>query len=193
VRSTTHRRGSTRNVRGPLVEPVPPELARGVPHDLHAPPARLAQPVRQRARVPLVGPHEAEAWQGVRGDAPDEVPRPLAVLHVGGVHAYGEHEAERVDEDVPLAPVQSLRAVVAPRRAADAGGLRARAVDDRRTRLGLASRLAARQHAEHVVRAPEGAVEPPARKRENTVGQRGGAAAGNSRGSMRQAQPERST
>ncbi len=140
---------------------VPPELARGVPHDLDAPSACLLQPGRERAGVALVRPHEAEVRQRIRRDGVDEQPRPRAVLHVGRVHAHREHEAERVDEDVALAPVQPLRAVVPARRPAHARGLRRLRVDDRGARLRRPALGGAHLHPQCVVCSAERAAHAP--------------------------------
>src|SRR6185503_20023390 len=91
-------------------------------------------PGDELAGVAAVGPGQLD-----RGEGPPQVPqqRPggVAVLHRRGGDQHGEQQADRVDGEVPLGPVDLLARVVAAAGAAD--HLRAfyrLGIDDRRRR-----------------------------------------------------------
>jgi hypothetical protein len=79
------------------------------------------------------------------------------------VDADGEHEALGIDEQVALAPLDLLAAVVAPQ-AADAGSLDRLAVDDARTRLRIATQAHAYLFTQDRMEAFPGAVHAPLSK-----------------------------
>src|SRR5215207_6326185 len=77
------------------------------------------------------------------------------------MHGGGEHQAQRVDQDVALAAVDLLPAIKAPH-ATNAGGLDALTVDDARTRLRMPTGANADAHPQCGVEAVPDPGEPPA-------------------------------
>ena len=67
----------------------------------------------------------------------------VPVLNVGGQNHYGEQQANRIDQDMPLAPIDFLARIIATFVAAFTA-FDALAIDDRRTGLAVASRQQAR-------------------------------------------------
>jgi hypothetical protein len=110
----------------------------GVVHDLDLQAARVARPPLEAAGVGGVGPHPLEARQSRCGPS-EQGPAAVAVLEAGAVNAGEEHEAGGVDEQVALAAVQPLGAVVAARRAAAPGRPNGLAVDHGPARVGVAA------------------------------------------------------
>jgi hypothetical protein len=121
------------------------------------------EPVRERAGVGRVGPHEVEPRQRApfsRGA--EQHLSPGAVRDVGRVHVGQQDQAERVDQDVPLAALHPLGAIVPSGRPADPGRPGRLAVQDRGARLGVPALGEADPLAQAVVRGAQRAGEPPA-------------------------------
>jgi site-specific DNA recombinase len=73
---------------------------------------QVADPLDQPAGVAAVGPDQPQPAEPVLDPLQDE-PGPVAVLDVGGVDHHDHQQAERIDEDVPLAAADLLAGVVA--------------------------------------------------------------------------------
>lgn len=94
---------ATRRDPGPGRSPLgsldrEPELLLG--EALEAAPVRLIDPEVFEPRIPPLDP------------ADDELP-PVGIVDVGGMHPHREDQPEGVYQEMPLAPVDSLSAVVA--------------------------------------------------------------------------------
>ena len=96
----------------------------------------LGQPGAQLgALVAAVSPDDPQAREAMPQPGQDP-PRPVPVLEVGGVHDHGQEQAQGVDHEVALAPLDLLAGVVAPR-PRHLRGLDRLAVEDGRAGAGL--------------------------------------------------------
>ena len=121
VRSTTHRRGRTLEAFGAV---------RSL-DDLHCELADFLQGASQfRSGVAAVGKDMAQPRPAPEYGLQDDR-RAVAILNVGGVNDDADQQAQRVDDDVPLAALDLLACVEATNAAAF-GGLHALAVNDAR-------------------------------------------------------------
>src|SRR4051794_10913346 len=82
----------------------------------HLQPDRLRQPPGGHpvgdAAVRPVGPHPLQPAEPP-ADHLEQQLRPVGVVHVGGMHHHSEDQAERIDQDVPLAAGDLLSPIVA--------------------------------------------------------------------------------
>ena len=82
--------------------------------DLQNPGAQFLGPLDQVPGVSPIGPDQLEP-----GELPDQFGQhqfgPVAILDVGGVDDHGQDQAQGVYDDVPLASLDLLAGVVAPR------------------------------------------------------------------------------
>jgi hypothetical protein len=115
----------------------------------------------RKSGVGAVGPHQFQTWQVSIACTPDEELRSEPAVQVGGVDVGEKDEAGCVHKNVPLPAESPLRGVVAPRRAADAGGPHGLAADDGSRRLGLSSLSLTCESTKPVEGMPQRAVEPP--------------------------------
>src|SRR5215210_2815733 len=83
-----------------------------------------------------------------------------SVLNIGGVHLGPQHQPSSVNQNVALATVHALGAIV-PAHAADAGGPDRLAVDDGGTWLGLTTDDDAQLVTENAVQALPRAIQTP--------------------------------
>ena len=83
-----------------------------------------------------------------------------AILNVGGMHSGSEDQATGIDQEMPLAAIDALGAVVAAD-TADARGADRLAVDDARTGLRLAPDHGSELATQDRVQKCPGAIEPP--------------------------------
>jgi hypothetical protein len=60
----------------------------------------------------LIGPPLAQTREATL-ETPEHESSAIAVLHVGRMHDHLEQQAERIDQDVPLASIHLLAAVIA--------------------------------------------------------------------------------
>jgi hypothetical protein len=72
-----------------------------------APGPQGPHPSREITRIGLLGPHQPEPGQPVTEDLQAMVSA-LALLPVGGRHDHRQPEAQGIDEDMPLAPLDLL-------------------------------------------------------------------------------------
>ena len=107
VRSTTHRRGRTRN-------PVVPGRSRRPRDDHDRPRPDRLRPRHEARLVPLVDPDPAEPGEPFQRPAQHELAA-VAFLDIRRVHDHGQQHAHRIDQDVALPAVYALRRVVAAR------------------------------------------------------------------------------
>jgi hypothetical protein len=68
-----------------------------------------------RALVVVIGEDALDGWEAAAGAPVEDQPGAIAILHVGRMHHDVQEEAERVDEDVPLAALDLLARVIARR------------------------------------------------------------------------------
>jgi len=115
VRSTTDRRhhGEGRHDRwsGAGREPAPPPAAIVALHDLERNAAALVGPIQERAAVAAIGP--AVPGEPAAVQPPEQLQGAVAVADVGGGHPDLADQAAGVDQQVALAAVDPLGAVVA--------------------------------------------------------------------------------
>jgi len=84
------------------------------PDDFQNPPAQLPRPLDQLTGIAAVGPDQLQPGE------PDLEQRqhqlgPVAVLDVGRMHYHGQHQPQRVYDDVTLAAIDFLACVVSTR------------------------------------------------------------------------------
>ena len=89
------------------------EAASGRPlDDLDRPAHLLVDPVQDRTGGGLIGPQMAQPREAPL-QASEHEPRAIAVLPVGWMHDDLEQQAKGIDQDVPLASIHLLAAVIA--------------------------------------------------------------------------------
>src|SRR5262245_5357408 len=134
---------------------LPLRLRDGLQH----PTAELQGPLSDTAVVDRVG-EDLRQPREVALDLCQDQPGPVPVLDVGGMDHHRQDQPEGVDQQVPLAAVDHLVGVLAPRPAL-LGRLDALAVDDRHAGAGLPPGLAADLIPQGVVEPLPGAVVAP--------------------------------
>ena len=82
--------------------------------DLQNPAAQLPRPFDQLARVAAVGPDQLQPPEAALEQSRHQL-GPVAVLNVGGMYHHGQHQAQRVYDDMTLATMDFLAGVVATR------------------------------------------------------------------------------
>lgn len=108
----------------------------GALDDLDGPAAVAAHGVLEFvACIAAVGEDVAQPWMA-EPDRPEQVGSAVSILNIGPVDPHEDQEAERVGDDVALAPFDLLARVISANPAAF-GGLDALAVDDAGRGLGL--------------------------------------------------------
>lgn len=109
----------------------------GALDDLDCPAAVAAHGVLELvARIAAIGEDVAQPWMA-EPDRLQQVGSSVAILNIGPVDPHEDQEAERVGDDVALAPFDLLARVIAAN-PATFGGLDALAVDDTPAGLGWA-------------------------------------------------------
>src|SRR3954454_16003003 len=109
------------------------------------------------ARIAALGEDVAQPWKPA-ADGLEQRRCSVAILHIGRTNKDEEHEAQRVSDDVALAPVDLFPGVVA-RKTSAFGRLHALAVNDARCGTGLAAFQFTRAHDQQLVeRLPQAAV-----------------------------------
>lgn len=108
-------------------------------NDLDGASKQILFPIEQSPSVASVGPDLLNATTRLLiKERCEQLFGPIAVLDVGGEHHHHEKQANAVDQDVTLAPIDLLTSVEPPL-VADFGALDRLAVNDRRAGLSLAS------------------------------------------------------
>jgi hypothetical protein len=144
------------------------------------PPAKLRfDPMLATAGVALVDPQLLEARELLVGTVQQQR-HGGAILNIGGVHPGSENQTTGIDQDMPLAAVDALGAILAAD-TADAGGANRLAVDDTRTGLRLAPDHGPELLPQDRVQECPGATAGSSGRRSARVGTRAGAAARRSR------------
>ena len=64
--------------------------------------------------IPGIEPQVGQAREAL-GDALEDLPRPVAIRNIGGMDDHRQHQTDRIDEQMALAAVQFLGAIVAAR------------------------------------------------------------------------------
>jgi hypothetical protein len=82
--------------------------------DLNDPAIPPGRPVHEASGIPAVGEDEFQSPES-SSQALHQQLAAIAVLDVGGVHDQGQDQAQRVDQQMPLAPLDFLARVVPPR------------------------------------------------------------------------------
>ena len=86
-----------------------------VPDDFEAGAAARAQtphPLHERPRVAAIGPDAAQPAEA-RGQNGEQLPRPIAVLHVGGMDAHEQNQAQGIDQQMSFSSRHLLASIVA--------------------------------------------------------------------------------
>ena len=73
----------------------------------------LVCPVQERAAVAAIGPAVPQSGEPPPVQPPQQLHGAIAVAHIGGCHVHLDHQAEAVDQQVALAAVDPLGAVIA--------------------------------------------------------------------------------
>ncbi len=122
----------------------------GTLDDFHGPLAELRQsPLQLVARISAIGEDMPEPGPAV-ADRFQEAGRPITVLNVRAMHHQADHQPQRVDNDVALAPRDLLAGVIA-RNPAAFRGFHALTVDHASRRRGLPTFQLARLHHKTMV------------------------------------------
>lgn len=89
-------------------------LASELGYDLEHETPFLGRPILQPALIAGIRKNSLHARKAFRVQAAEQGLGTVAVLHVGRMHRHGPDQAERVDEEVPLASRDPLARVKAP-------------------------------------------------------------------------------
>src|SRR3954465_4521375 len=128
--------------------------------DLDGPVTMTLEGIAQfAARIASIGEDMPQPWKPV-ADGLEQRRGSVAILHIGRMNKDEEHDAQRVSDDVALAPVDLFASVVA-RKTSAFGRLHALAVDNARCGTGLAAFQFTRAHDPQLVDGlPQAAVPP---------------------------------
>jgi len=107
--------------------------------DFDAPPrAMLGHPgVEGVIVILLIREDRAETWKVTRIELSSQLRGRHAIIQPGTGHEHGEHQSERIDQHMPLAPFDFLATILAAIRSSHLGGLDRLALDARGAGCGL--------------------------------------------------------
>ena len=89
-----------------------PDRICGPLDDFDRPTPRQLDQLRDLAAISAIRPDQPQPEEP-SGETRQGRIRPIPILHTRRVHHYRKHQSERIDNDVPLAPIYLLAAVVA--------------------------------------------------------------------------------